>query len=81
MKKIILTLLACCVLLPAFAQEANEPEFVGQVNLVQGSKVTPLERKYVKTENTEGKSIIGINVKSAKTKIELEGGKSPIRVA
>ncbi|MDR0962368.1 MAG: hypothetical protein LBM62_07420 [Mediterranea sp.] len=83
MKKIILSLLACIAIMPLFAQEEakNEPEFVGQVNLIQGEQVTPLERKYVKTENTEGKSIAGISVKSAKTKIELDGGKSPVRAS
>lgn len=65
--------------MPCFAQEAQEPEFVGEVNLVIGDKISPLDKEFVKIKTKASASMYIVGMGKVKTKINVEGKVASVR--
>ncbi len=49
--------------------QSNEPDFVGEVNLLNGDNVTALEKEYAKIKTKAGASMYLVGIGSIKIKL------------
>ena len=81
MKQFILLFLLCISIMPCFAQEGQEPEFVGEVNLVIGDKILPLDKEFIKVKTKASASMYIVGMGKVKTKLNVEGKAASTRAA
>ncbi|WP_291529297.1 hypothetical protein [Bacteroides sp. UBA939] len=81
MKKFILLFLLCISIMPCYAQEGQEPEFVGEVNLINGDQVLPLDKEFITIKTKASASMYIVGVGNIKTKINVEGNAASVRAS
>lgn len=81
MKKILLLFLLCISMMPCFAQEGQEPEFVGEVNLINGDVISPLDKEFIKVKTKASASMYIVGMGKVKTKINVAGKSANVRAS
>jgi len=80
MTKFFLSVLLLLLSMPnVMKAQSLEPDFVGEVNLVQGDGAVLLDKEYVKVKTKAGASLYLVGIGSVKTKINVEGAHAQAR--
>lgn len=79
-KKLLFLLLLLANFTCFINAQSNEPDFVGEVNLLNGDNMTALEKEYAKIKTKAGASMYLVGIGSIKTKINVKGSTSKVRV-
>lgn len=78
-KLLFVMLLLSSFIYTAKAQD-QEPEFIGEVNLLKNNEVTALEKEYSTIKTKAGASMYLVGIGSVKSKINIKGAASKVRV-
>ena len=79
MKKLI-TVMALLASALTISAQSKEPEFVGEVALVNGDSTTLLDKEYLKTNTSVDASLVLFGLGSARTRVEVSKRNSQVRV-
>ncbi|MDO4756224.1 MAG: hypothetical protein Q4A54_07770, partial [Parabacteroides sp.] len=80
MKRIMLLAAFICMSLCMYAQQINEPQFIGEVLLVKSnSTAIPLEKMSATIKTKAGASVYLTGIGSIKSRIHVNGAQSKVR--